>query len=93
MESDMSDAQTTTDHATIRKWAEARDGRPAAVKGTGGKDDAGILRFDFGEPEEGLEEISWDDFFVKFDESNLALLYQDKTKEGKTSRFFKLVNR
>ena len=89
----MSDAQTTTDHATIRKWAEARGGRPATVKRTGSKDEPGVLRFDFGEPEDSLEEISWDEFFAKFDDNELALLYQDKTKDGKTSRFFKLVNR
>ena len=89
----MSDAQTTTDHATIRKWAEARGGRPATVKSTGNKNEPGVLRFDFGEPEDSLEEISWDEFFAKFDESELALLYQDKTNDGKTSRFFKLVNR
>ena len=89
----MSDAQTTTDHATIRKWAEARGGRPATVKSTGSKNEQGVLRFDFGGPEDSLEEISWDEFFAKFDESELALLYQDKTNDGKTSRFFKLVNR
>lgn len=89
----MSDAQTTTDHATIREWAEARGGRPATVKSTGSKNEPGVLRFDFGEPEDSLEEISWDEFFAKFDESELALLYQDKTNDGKTSRFFKLVNR
>ena len=48
-------AQTTTDHDTIRKWAEAREGRPARVKGTGDAKDAGLLRLDFGTPEESLE--------------------------------------
>ena len=89
----MSDAQTTTDHATIRKWAEARGGRPATVKRTGSKDEPGVLRLDFGEPEDSLEEISWEEFFAKVDDNKLALLYQDKTKDGKTSHFFKLVNR
>jgi len=28
----MSEAQTTTDHDTIREWAEARDGNPARVE-------------------------------------------------------------
>jgi uncharacterized protein YhbP (UPF0306 family) len=36
-----------------------------------------------------LEEISWEEFFEKFDESNLAFLYQ----EGKNTRFNKLVKR
>lgn len=42
----MSAAQQTTDHAVIRRWAESRGGRPAAVR-TEGK--GGILRIDFGE--------------------------------------------
>ena len=37
--------------------------------------------------------VSWNDFFEKFDESKLAFLYQDKTKDGKESRFFKFVER
>jgi hypothetical protein len=80
---------TTTDHDTIREWAEARDGRPARVKGTGGADDAGLLRIDFGPPEENLDAISWEEFFDTFETSELALLYED---EG-DSRFNKLVRR
>ncbi len=38
---------TTTDHAAIKAWAEARGGRPAAVEGTGGGDDVGIIRLEF----------------------------------------------
>ena len=40
------ESKTTTDHDTIRKWVEERGGRPAAVKGTGGGDDPGIVRVD-----------------------------------------------
>jgi len=43
--------------------------------------------------EEGLEEISWDEFSRKFEEARLAFLYQDKTKDGKVSRFHKFVAR
>lgn len=89
----MSEAKTTTDHGEIRRWVERHGGRPARVRRTGGKDDPGILRFDFGEPDEALEEIGWDEFFDKFEENGLALLYQDKTAAGKDSRFNKLVSR
>ncbi len=54
---------------------------------------AGRAAVDFSEPEDSLEEISWDDFFAKFDEEGLALVYQDETKDGSESRFFKLVKR
>jgi hypothetical protein len=89
----MSQAKKLTDHDEIRTWAEARGGRPARVKATAGKGSGGILRFDFQEPDEGLEEISWDEFFEIFDENDLALLEQDETAGGKQSRFFKFVNR
>ena len=40
-----------------------------------------------------MEAISWDEFFMGFDENNLAFLYQEKTKDGSTSRFSKLIDR
>lgn len=90
-----STSQVTTDPKKIKKWVEERGGRPAHVKGTGGKDDAGLLRIDFPgySGENSLEEISWEEFFEKFEEKDLAFLYQDKTKDGEESRFFKLVSR
>jgi hypothetical protein len=89
------ESKKTTDHDEIRKWVEARGGVPATVRSTGRKDEPGVLRIQFQEQESGdsLEEISWDDFFEKFEEQKLAFLYQDETKQGKTSRFFKFVNR
>jgi len=86
----MSAAQTTTSHEKIRKWVEARNGHPSRVKGA---KEGGILRIDFGEPEESLEEISWEDFFRIFDENELAFLYQEKTKGGDVSLFTKFVRR
>ncbi|KAA3439859.1 hypothetical protein [Rufibacter hautae] len=83
-------AKTTTDHNTIKKWAEARDGKPASVKGTGDGDEAGLLRINFpGYAEDNLEDITWEEFFEKFEEKKLAFLYQDE----KDSRFSKLVSR
>lgn len=86
----MTASNTTTDHQQIRKWAEARDGHPAVVRTKG---EGGILRIDFGEPEENLEEVSWDEFFRIFDENDLDFLYQDKTSDGGVSRFNKFVQR
>ena len=90
-----SESKTTTDHKTIQKWAEARGGKPATVKSTEKDGEAGVLRIDFpGYSGAGsLEEISWDEFFKKFDEKNLAFLYQEHTSSGEESRFFKLVSR
>lgn len=84
--------KTTTDHKKIRQWVESRGGHPATVKSTT-RDTAGVLRIDFPgyRGKESLKEISWDDFFDKFDREGLAFLYQDKTAGGKTSRFSKFV--
>ena len=87
----MSEATSTTNHDQIRKWAEQREGRPSQIGAKGRK--GGILRIDFGEPEEDFEEIGWDEFFKIFDENRLAFLHQDKTADGKTSRFNKFVER
>jgi hypothetical protein len=63
------------------------------VRSTHKGDDPGILRIEFRDEKDSLEEIEWDDFFEKFDEKKLAFLYQDKTGDGKESRFFKFVKR
>ena len=88
-------SKTTTDHDEIRKWAEARQGKPATVKRTEKDGEAGVLRIDFPgySGANSLEDISWDEFFQKFDEKHLAFLYQDTTSGGEQSRFFKLVSR
>jgi len=43
----MAQAKVTTDHDEIREWAEARGGRPAAVRRTHSKDNVGIIRIEF----------------------------------------------
>lgn len=91
------EAKVTTDHDEIRRWAEARGGKPAAVKATHRKGDAGIIRLIFPDApyanEESLEEITWDAFFEKFDAAELALLHEDETAGGERSLFNKLIGR
>jgi hypothetical protein len=89
-------SSSTVDHDFIRRWTEERGGHPAHVVETGRSGgDVGVLRIDFpGYSGEGtLEEISWEQFFEKFDDSELAFVYQEKTAEGELSRFNKLVHR
>lgn len=89
------ESKTTTDHNKIKKWAEERDGKPALVKGTEDSNKGGgILRINFpGGAEDSLENISWEEFFEIFDERDLEFLYQEQTKDGGESRFFKFVNK
>ncbi len=64
------------------------------VRGTGGDEQTGIIRIDFPgfSGEEKLEPITWDEFFQKFDESNLALVYAETTR-GQKSNFNNLISR
>jgi len=84
-------SEVTTDHETIRRWAESHGGKPAAVDRTHKGDDVGIIRIMFPKApnsEHGhLVEISWEEFFTEFEERQLALIYDEK------SLFSKLVGR
>lgn len=84
-------SETTTDHNTIRAWAEKHKGVPAAVESTHDDDDTGIIRIMFPKAphsEHGaLVEISWEEFFETFEKRRLALLYDPK------SMFSKIVSR
>ena len=88
----------TQDHDEIREWAQAREAVPSHVtstgsKSTGSKKDAGLIRLDFPSYSGAgsLEEISWDEWFEKFDKSGLALIYQEHTASGEPSNFNKLI--
>ncbi len=85
-------SRLTVDHDEIRDWAEARGGIPAAVAGTRSGENA-VLRLDFGDSDEQLEQISWDEFFRVFDDNGLAFLYQDEKENGEVSRFSRFVVR
>ncbi len=54
-----------------------------------------MIRLDFPgySGEESLEQISWDEWFEKFDERDLALMVQETTSRGQKSNFNKLVSR
>jgi hypothetical protein len=84
-------AEVTTNHEKIRRWAENKGGKPAAVDRTHKGDDVGIIRIMFPDAprseHESLVEISWEEFFEQFEDSKLALLYEED------SMFSKIVGR
>src|SRR5690348_17523704 len=88
-------SRVSSDHEEIRRWAEERGARPACVRGTGSNDDVGILRLDFPgySGQQSLQHIDWEEFFEKFDERGLALLFQEATAGGEKSNFNKLISR
>lgn len=82
---------TTRDHDVIRAWAESRGGTPADVEGTGNGGAAGVLRIEFRDEGDRLEDVGWDAFFATFDDSDVDFLYQERTSDGSVSRFHKFV--
>jgi hypothetical protein len=87
--------RTTTDHEEIQRWAEERGAEPAEVGRTERDGETGVIRLDFPgySGARSLKRISWDEWFRKFDDSGLALVYQERTAGGQRSNFNKLVAR
>jgi hypothetical protein len=81
----------TTDHATIRAWAERHGGRPAALEAPAARSGIAIIRIAFPDdpaaPGERLGEIGWEAFFQEFERAQLALAHDPE------SRFHRLVGR
>jgi len=81
----------TADHNTIKAWAENRGGKPALLKQ---KDDTGrageMLKIVFpGDETKDLDFISWDQFFIIFEENNLKFLFIDEEEK----QFYRMANR
>jgi hypothetical protein len=76
---------TTRDHEVIQAWSD--------VRGTGKGDGAGVLRIEFRDEDDRLEDVGWDAFFETFDSSDVDFLYQERTSDGSVSRFHKFVRK
>ncbi len=89
-------SKTTRNHDEIREWAEARGAKPAEVASTETGAGAGILRLEFpkapNKNDSNLKEISWEEFFEKFDASDLELVLQDLTADGEQSNFNRFIH-
>jgi hypothetical protein len=81
----------TTSHDVIRRWAQARNAKPATIAGTEKDGRAGVLTFNFPGWREGgrLRQITWDEWFKTFDLRRLNFIYQEQRSDGKQSNFFK----
>jgi len=88
-------ALATTDQTKIIKWTEKRGGKPAVVDTIDDTRSAnGLLKIKFSDSKnESLSTISWDNFFEIFENNQLEFLFQESTKNGDQSRFFKFIER
>lgn len=84
----------TTDHRSIRHWAEDHKGRPVAVK-YAGTDPAATLRFEFGDRrvDPDVDELTWADFFERFEDLRLAFVHERPGPNGARGEFHKFVPR
>ncbi|MBO0905304.1 hypothetical protein [Jiella sonneratiae] len=86
----MAASHIVIDHNDIKDFAKRTKGKPAVVSDTRGDGGPGVLRFDHGHDNQGLEEISWDAFFEIFEAQELALMLDTS---GDNPNFNKFVSR
>jgi hypothetical protein len=79
-------SKTITDHDEIRTWIEEGNGQPGKMAETE------LLSVYFGQPEDDIQSIEWEEFFEIFDRNNLAFMYEDRSA-GDTTSFFEFVDR
>ena len=73
----------------IKAWAAARNAIPATTP-EGDPERPRVLLFDFPGYKSGLQHVSWEAWSRVFRERELVFLFQQHTKDGKQSNFFRL---
>ncbi|MEH1011982.1 hypothetical protein V6U90_02485 [Micromonospora sp. CPCC 206060] len=81
----------TTNHEVIRRWAQARQAKPATITGTERNGRPGVLTFNMPGYRESsrLKQITWEEWFRTFDARRLNLIYQEQLRDGRQSNFFR----
>jgi len=87
----------TIDNDEIRAWIEEHGGVPATIKGMSedeedGVESADMLHISFDPNDPNMEEMDWEEFFERFENENLALVY-DENASGDEANDFELVDR
>lgn len=84
----------TIDNDEIRSWIEERGGVPATIKGASeeGDESADMLHISFDPADPNMEEMDWEEFFERFENENLALVYDDAASQDE-EHDFELVDR
>ena len=84
----------TVDNDEIRGWMEEHGGTPAILKETSddGLESPDMLHISFNPQSPDMEEMDWEEFFERFENENLALVYDDEDLET-TPPDFELIDR
>jgi hypothetical protein len=83
--------RATTDHDEIRRWMESLRARPAVIE-AGARGEPDIIQVHLpGSSGENVHDVSWAEFFARFDEGKLALVYHERA--GRKSPAHRLVRR
>lgn len=82
--------RATTDHREIRRWMESLGASPAVIE-PGATADIWIELP--GSRADGTRDVSWSEFFERFEQGKLALVYQERSARGRKSGFHRLVKR
>ncbi len=79
------DEKITTNHDVIRQWAEKHQATPQIIDHSGENEEIIALRLDFPGKEDDIflgqsnkpRNVSWEEFFQKFEDHDLAFSYHD----------------
>lgn len=93
--------KVTTNHEEIKSWITTHDGKPDLIQTPGVGNSEEGLRIDFpGKEDEEYfnentksEDISWNEFFKRFEEWNLAFMYEEKTRGKNLSNAYRFIKR
>jgi hypothetical protein len=89
----MPKTKITKDHKLIKEWVVSRGGIPGRViENEAPTEENGVLDIKFPERTDNkVIPITWNEFFTRFEQSNLAFLFEDDNRNGVKSKFFKLI--
>ncbi len=80
----MSTIKMTTDHTAIQEWAEKNNGTPQLIDDPSFTGDIPSVRIDFPVriddsflSESMLRDVTWEVFFARFEQEQLAFIYRD----------------
>lgn len=88
--------RVTTNHSTIKQWAENRGGIPVRIRQDGSTPGLGDIKIYFPDTEEkgeNWEELPWNEFLEQFENQKLAMEYKENDANGDVSLYYQMLDR